>query len=286
MSPATNRFDANLQSDLAARYQKTLSSAAGVYGDAELAPHLDALARDGYVVLEGLIDAPTLSGIRDAVQPLLDLAGRNEFEGLKTQRVYTVIAKTLSCNLLAEHPLVLALLDRVLSPGYLLSQLQVINILPGEAQQSLHYDDAFYPFPRPRRPLGAATVWALDDFTGTNGSTQVIPGSHQWGDVAPADENDSRQLSCEMPAGSAVLFLGTLWHGGGANESPAPRLAVTAQYCEPYLRQQENFSLSIPPARVAECSEDIKRMLGYSIHSSFMGMVDGKHPKRLLEAYA
>ena len=86
-----------------------------------------------------------------------------------------------------------------------------------------------------------------------------------------------------MPAGSCVFFLGTLWHGGGANRSSQPRLAVTAQYCEPWLRPQEAFTLSISRAVVRAVSEDIRRMLGYSIHSPFIGQVDGMHPKRLLE---
>ena len=37
--------------------------------------------------------------------------------------------KTFACNPLVEHPLVLGLLDRILEPNYLLSQLQAINIL-------------------------------------------------------------------------------------------------------------------------------------------------------------
>jgi ectoine hydroxylase-related dioxygenase (phytanoyl-CoA dioxygenase family) len=85
-----------------------------------------------------------------------------------------------------------------------------------------------------------------------------------------------------MPAGSCVLFLGTLWHGGGANSSDRPRLAVTAQYCEPWLRPQEAFTLSVGPDIAPVLSEDIQRMIGYSIHPPFVGMVDGMHPKRLL----
>ncbi|AZD22428.1 hypothetical protein C4K24_3125 [Pseudomonas chlororaphis subsp. aurantiaca] len=40
----------------------------------------------------------------------------------------------------------------------------------------------------------------------------------------------------------------------------------------------------VDPAHVArQCSEHIQRMLGYSIHAPFMGMVNGMHPKRMLE---
>ncbi|WP_433461795.1 phytanoyl-CoA dioxygenase family protein [Spirillospora sp. CA-128828] len=81
-----------------------------------------------------------------------------------------------------------------------------------------------------------------------------------------------------MPAGSCVLFVGTFWHGGGANRSAAPRLAATAQYCQPWLRTQEAFTLSTSIDVVREVSEDIRRMLGYSIHPPFVGMVNGMHP--------
>jgi ectoine hydroxylase-related dioxygenase (phytanoyl-CoA dioxygenase family) len=85
-----------------------------------------------------------------------------------------------------------------------------------------------------------------------------------------------------MPPGSVVFFLGTLWHGGGANRTSAPRLCVTAQYCAPWVRQQENFSLSVSKERVKACSEHVQRMLGYSIYGPFMGFVDGMHPKRVI----
>ncbi len=63
---------------------------------------------------------------------------------------------------LATHPRILGLMDRLFEPGFLLSQSQIINILPGEAPQGLHHDDDFYRLPRPRQPLGAATVWATE----------------------------------------------------------------------------------------------------------------------------
>lgn len=93
----------------------------------------------------------------------------------------------------------------------------------------------------------------------------------------------SERAPVVMRAGSCVFFLGTLWHGGGANRSTQPRLAVTARYCEPWLRPQEAFTLSITRDTVRAVSEGIRRMLGYSIHPPFIGKVDGMHPKRLLE---
>ncbi|CAA0091442.1 putative protein [Zhongshania aliphaticivorans] len=269
--------------ETAKRYKKTFSDGLNQIDPDVLQKTLQTLDKNGYVIIPDVLSEQTLAEIKAAVEPMLNETGRNYFEGENTQRIYSVIAKTFACNDLVDHPLIMALLDSLFNPGYLLSQLQVINILPGEKQQPIHTDDAFYLIPRPRQPLGAATVWAINDFTADNGGTIVIPGSHQWGEEQPTQAQLQEQINCEMKAGSVVFFLGTLWHGGGANCSDQRRLAVTAQYCEGFCRSQENFSLSIPKDRVAKCSEDIKRLLGYSIFGPFMGMVDGKHPKRLLE---
>ncbi|KAA8887163.1 phytanoyl-CoA dioxygenase family protein [Nocardia colli] len=269
----------DLGGDLAGTYRRTASSGATI-DPALSAADLAAVQRDGYVILPDLLTPQELDEIRAAVAPLLDRRGRNDFEGHTTQRIYSVLNKTRACDRIADHPRVLALLDRLFLPNYLLSMLQVINILPGEQAQMLHTDDGFYPLPRPRAALGAATIWAIDDFTAENGATDIIPGSHLWAHRLP---EAAEREPVVMKAGSCVFFLGTLWHGGGANRSPKPRLAATAQYCEPWLRPQEAFTLSITRDTVRTVSEDIRRMLGYSIHPPFIGQVDGMHPKRLLE---
>ena len=280
-SPRPVRDLADLATDLAATHRATTSAGSRVdraIVDADLA----LLERDGYVVLRDLIDPSTCDAIRSDLAALLDPTGRNAFEGHRTQRVYSVLAKTRSVDRLVDEPRVLALLDRLLLPNHLLSQLQAINLLPGETAQLLHPDDAIYLVPRPRRALGAATIWAIDDFTAENGATVVVPGSHLWDDRREPADTDAFQ-SVTMRAGSCVLFLGTLWHGGGANGSSSARLAVTAQYCEPWLRPQEAFTLSIGRDLVATLSEDLIRLLGYSIHPPFIGMVDGMHPRRVLD---
>ena len=236
----------------------------------------------GYVIITELVSRETMAGIKAEVLQFLTHDGRNEFEGFKTRRIYSVIEKTLACNPLVDHPLILALLDTILMNNYLLSQLQAIDVYPGEVRQPLHHDDGFYPIPRPRAPFSAATIWAIDDFTEENGATLVIPGSHSWGNRQPGPDPDDLRPAV-MPAGSVVFFLGTLWHGAGANKSSEPRMAATAQYCEPWARQQENYSLAISRERARLCSSEIQTMLGYSMLFPFIGFVDGRDPKRLLE---
>jgi hypothetical protein len=275
--PVTTLDD--LKTDLAGRYKWTPSGGASVdtaLVDADMA----VLDRDGYVIWQNLLSADECRQIRDTVGPWLAHTGRNSFEGRRTQRIYSVLSRTRVCDRLVDHPRVLAVLDRLLMPNYLLSALQAINIQPGETAQLTHHDDGFYPIPRPRGPLAAATVWAIDDFTADNGATVLYPGSHRWGRRRPGPDDPS--LPAVMPVGSCVFFLGTLWHGGGANTTGRARLAITAQYCQPWLRPMEAFTLSIPRDTARTVSEDIRRMIGYSIHPPFVGAVDGLHPLRLL----
>lgn len=267
--------------DLARTHGFTRSeSAAGVDQALVDQQHKELLER-GYIILESLMSEDTVEALKIAAQPHLQKFGRNSFEGERTQRIYGLPEKVRAADAFIEHPLLLAHLDRLLQPNYLLSQAQIINILDDSPAQPLHIDDGFYPWPKPRSALSIATVFAIDDFTEDNGATVAIPGSHLWGENRFPEEGDTR-VKAVMPAGSCILFLGNLWHGGGENSSGASRLAFTAQYCEPYLRTQENYFLSVSKDTASAVSEDMRRMLGYSIHPPFMGMAEGVHPKRFL----
>ena len=268
--------------DHARKYRSTAGSQAGIEPDLK-ARCMAALERDGYTIIENVFDADKVARIRAASEPLFEHPGRNAFEGFRTRRLYSPLDDTRELDDIVEHPIALALLDELFDPNYLLSQLQVIDIAPGEAAQGIHVDDAFYPWPRPRPPLGAATIIAIDDFTPDNGATRVIPGSHTWGERYPTEEETAAAIPAVMPAGSMLFFLGTTWHSGGENRSDTARMAVTAQYCAPWCRPQESFLLSVSRERVATSSEHMQRLLGYSIHPPFMGFVHGMHPKRLLE---
>jgi ectoine hydroxylase-related dioxygenase (phytanoyl-CoA dioxygenase family) len=270
----------DLFTDLARRHRAGSDDGRQVDPDL-LAEDMAAIERDGYVVLPDLLTADELARARRTLEDLLGPMGRNNFEGHLTQRAYSLLGKTRITDRMIDHPRVLALLDRLLLPNYLLSQLQVIKILPGEKAQLLHADDLFYPVPRPRPALAAGTMWAIDEFTAENGATVLLPGSHRWGEGREPVESDPR-VPAVMSPGSCVFFLGNLWHGGGANVSDGPRMAVTAQYCQPWLRTQENFSLSVPRDTASRLSPVLRRMIGYSIHPPFVGAVNGMHPERVL----
>lgn len=250
--------------------------------------HEARLRSDGFTLIEDFATAADLAEVRAGLAPLLGAHhGRNSFEGLATERVYTLVARGKVFERLTAEPRLMAILDRFLQPGYLLTASQAICIYPGEQAQSLHSDDGFYRQPRPRPAISLSVIVAVDPFTDTNGATDIVPGTHGLSDaevaaLTPAEVAKTIRPMV-MPAGTAIVFQGTLIHRGGANRSDAPRLAFTNQYCEPWARTQENFYLGVPQHRVKAMSPRLQNLLGYNIWPPFMGQVTGSHPLKSLE---
>ncbi|HWW53539.1 MAG TPA: phytanoyl-CoA dioxygenase family protein [Acidimicrobiales bacterium] len=248
----------------------------------EVDPIVDALARDGYATVEGVLDRSTVGAIKGDLERVLASTptGRNGFEGFATKRVYRLFAKTRAFDEWAIHPVVLGVLGRVLGQSQL-SAPTGIEIGPGEPAQILHRDDSIYPLPEPHGEVVLNTMWALDDFTTDNGATHFAPGSHRW-EVGRRPRPDDPLVQTAMPAGGVAFYTGSIWHGGGANKTDEPRLGVILEYVAAWLRPQENHVIGVSPEVVATLPEKLQELLGYNIYPPFMGYVDGRHPRRFL----
>jgi ectoine hydroxylase-related dioxygenase (phytanoyl-CoA dioxygenase family) len=242
------------------------------------------LADDGYVVVSGMMTDAVVEAARADLGRILAATktGRNSFEGYSTQRVYALFAKTRTFDQAAIHPLLLDVLDRVLG-HYQLSAPVGIRIGPGEKAQVLHTDDMIYPIPQPHPPVVLNTMWPLDEFTCANGATRFIAGSHHWEPGRRPEDGDQVSVA-EMSPGSAMFYLGSLWHGGGANTTESARLGVILEYAAAWLRQQENHCLAVPQSTVRDLPERLAELLGYNIYPPFVGYVDGSHPRKVLSA--
>ena len=242
----------------------------------------DAIARDGYAILENYLSAEDVGAKRADLERVLakNPTGRNDFEGFSTQRIYALFAKTRTFDAQATDPLILGVVEHVLGPGFLLSAPVGISIGPGEKAQPVHRDDGVYPVARPHRELVVNTIWALDDFTEENGATVVIPGSHKWIDERPSE--GSSVVRAVMPAGSVMLFVGSIFHGGGANKTDRSRLGVILEFCAGWVRPQENHVLGVPREIVAGLDPRLQELLGYSV-LGLLGNVDGRTPKKYID---
>jgi ectoine hydroxylase-related dioxygenase (phytanoyl-CoA dioxygenase family) len=250
----------------------------------DLEAHADAIEKNGYTIIEDFMDAARLAEVRRVLGFYLGShTGRNPFEGHSTERVYTLVARGRVFWDIALDARVLALADRFLLPDCLLTASQAICIRPGEQPQDFHHDDTFYTVPRPRPMISISTIAAVDAFTPENGGTEIVPGSHRWGDDWRERAAQARAIAVTMPAGACVMFSGLLVHRGGGNSSNAPRLAFSNQYCQPWARQQENFLQGVPLEVARQMPRRLQEMLGYSIYAPFMGQLTASHPAKALE---
>jgi ectoine hydroxylase-related dioxygenase (phytanoyl-CoA dioxygenase family) len=110
------------------------------------------------------------------------------------------------------------------------------------------------------------TVWMLDDFTMENGATRMIPGSHRWG-TRPQDvlgdplAPHPDEVLLTGKAGSIAVMNAHMWHGGTANRTAVPRLALHAFYCRRDKPQQQYQKQLLRPETQAGLSTGLRQML-------------------------
>lgn len=240
---------------------------------------VDALTRDGGVVVADQVDHDIVDKIVGELRPHFDAEGesfQNDFNGYKTLRLSGILAISRTSAELIAHPRVTEVANAVLRPhceNYRIGSCTAIEIWPGEEAQVLHCDDSFYPIRIPDVEFQIGAMWALDDFTAENGATRVAPGSHGHLEMPAVDESDLVQAV--MSKGSVLFYLGSTVHGGGANRSDSPRTGLINTYSLGWLRQEENHYLTIPRGIADSYPEHVRRLMGYQAHGKYLGVYPG-----------
>lgn len=247
---------------------------------------VDALRRDGGVIVRnlvpvGLIDACTAE-LRLELERY-DESQRTDFSGAKTLRCGGVLRYAPTCAALIAHQMAVDVADAILLPScadYQIGSTTGIEILPGESDQQLHRDDTSYPIQVAGLELQIGVMWSFTDFTAENGATRVVPGSHRF--LRAWHRPDlSHWEQAVMPKGSALFYLGSTWHGGGANRSHSPRTGLINTYCLGWLRSEENHALEVPPQSARQYDKRVRRLLGYTTHGAghdLLGYYGGDDP--------
>jgi ectoine hydroxylase-related dioxygenase (phytanoyl-CoA dioxygenase family) len=252
---------------------------------------VDAGARvtqEGFAILEGAIEPALVAQLTGAIERCFDEFdvpfGPNEFLGTRTRRLFNLLARDPLFAHVPLHEAVLPVVEQVLDAECLLSSLTAIEMQPGETAQPLHADDGSIPLPKPHAPITCTAIWALTDFTEENGGTRIVPGSHQQ--RSPRRGDAPATLPTVMPAGSVLVYHGSLWHGGGANQSGVRRLAIVSNYCAGFLRQEECQLLALPREQVASFPPRLQALVGYGTYRGLLGHVDQHSPAEWLNPEA
>jgi ectoine hydroxylase-related dioxygenase (phytanoyl-CoA dioxygenase family) len=247
--------------------------------------HVGRIERDGYTIVEDAIGLDVVDSILDDLLRLEHDLGvvpaHNDFEGVRTTRVYNLLAHGPRFEQIPVHPAILPICERVLDPGLLVSSLSSIAIGPGETPQPIHADDQIIPLPKPHVATVCNTMWALTDFTEANGATRIVPGTHR-ADASPVFGQHYDSIAAEMPAGSVLVWHGSLWHGGGANRTTERRVGIAMNYCAGWVRQQENQQLGIPLDVIGGFEPRLQELCGFTPYHGLIGHIDKHSPASLL----
>ncbi|MEM1230053.1 MAG: phytanoyl-CoA dioxygenase family protein [Pseudomonadota bacterium] len=258
----------------------TLQSIAAAEPDrigATVAQLCAALDRDGACIALDLLSTAQCDALLRDFSPHLarqaagvdELGYRDGFHGTHTKRLHGLF----SCSpLMAEvltHPLLEQLsqsviVERGVARDVRLSNAELMVLEPGQQPQAFHRDDASWA--RAARlesqdVLISANI-ALTDFTARNGATVVVPGSQRWPEFRPIEAHETCQAI--MPRGSALLYLGSAIHAGGANDCNSARAGLYLGYVASWLRPLENQLVTNDPHDVLALPPRARELLDAS----------------------
>lgn len=217
-----------------------------------------ALDQRGYVILKELLDRKSLEKALAAFEEAaadqrLSCGGKES----GTRHPSNLLNRSRAFDELIAHPKVMAAIGHVLRRPFALSQFSGRDPLPGYGRQGLHAD--WVNRPSSETAWVVTVIWMLDEFTKTNGSTRVVPGTHRMPgqpqkNLGDPNARHPEELIVTGPAGAALIFNGHLWQRGTRNDSQCSRRALQAVY---WARE------AIPPhaAPLHDCPEALAPVL-------------------------
>jgi ectoine hydroxylase-related dioxygenase (phytanoyl-CoA dioxygenase family) len=223
----------------------------------------------GWVVLDSLIDRDLLAELRTRIFAVFEEEGERAGHEFRTEehahRLANLVDKGEVFRRAIVLPPLLEYVRHVLGPDIKLSSLNARSADPNtDVGQPLHVDMS--AIPDERGYWVCNTVWMLDDFTLENGPTRMVPGSHTWRQrpqdvLADPLAPHPQEVMLTGKAGTVAVMNAHLWHGGTANRSATPRLAMHAFYCRRDKPQQQYQKQLLRPDVQAALTPELRDIL-------------------------
>ncbi|MFL5537457.1 MAG: phytanoyl-CoA dioxygenase family protein [Longimicrobiaceae bacterium] len=230
-----------------------------------LAPELAAaLDERGFVVIPGAVADDAMPRLQAAYDDAVARAdGGDVGVGRTTTRVNDFVNRGPAFDDVYTWPPVLDACRRVIGRPFRLSALHARTLRAGAAAQELHAD---IPRDSDAWPM-VGLILMIDDFRADNGATRFVPGSHRWPGAPAGSAADllaphpGEVLACG-PAGSAIVFDASTWHGHTANTSGAPRRSLQATFIPRDGRAATDFAARMRPETLARLGPAARYLLG------------------------
>lgn len=286
-----NVLDAETTADLAARVQRLMDAErAAPYDPGPDAPSPDA-AGDWYSRIWELSDGEQRNLAHRLVEqrraefdtpwPVPDqdvcisfIHIPTFFDDGRSQRIFNLVNKDPAFGLLAEHPLVMAIVEDQLGLDAILLDASVNAVGPHTADGGWHVDSPLTQVgePLPNFTLSLQTVWMLDEFRRENGATHVGAGSHLTLRMPPNGHGAlERDVVLEAPAGSLAIWLSQTWHRHAANTTDASRRGVIMQYGRCWVKPFVDMRTPMTAEQAAKFSPRLRYMMGCNANPPVRG---------------
>jgi ectoine hydroxylase-related dioxygenase (phytanoyl-CoA dioxygenase family) len=217
----------------------------------------------GFVVIPGFLLSERLTQVCDAYDAVFSGATADEVhKGSTSTRISDFINRGPEFDELYVHETILAACCRTIRQPFKLSTMHARTVIPHASPQALHVD-----FPRDDRgwPM-VGFIIMLDEFHGENGSTRFVPGSHNWS-TCPGDTmkdltaDHESQLLARGPAGSVIIYNGSVWHGHAANQTSEPRRSLQGAYIRRDAERKLDLAARMRPDTLARLDSMTRYLL-------------------------
>lgn len=213
---------------------------------------VDGLLNDGFVVIPGPVSAAKLAQLAHSYDEAVSGAAADDIKvGSTTTRVSDFVNRRAEFDDLYLYPPILQACRLIIDQPFKLSTMHARTLRPRRPAQRLHVD---FPGDAQGWPM-VGFILMIDEFTLENGATCFIPGSQGMEAPPPAL---SPALACG-PAGSAIVFNGSIWHGHGANETVSSRRSIQGAY----IRRTETSGANLPARMQQETLDRIGPLAKY-----------------------
>lgn len=207
----------------------------------------------GFVVIPGPVAPPQLSRLAAVYDAAVSGADPADVGGGRTTtRVWDFVNRAPDFDGLYVYQPILDACCRIIGAPFHLSTMHAREVNPGAPAQDLHAD---YRRTTDGWPM-VGFIFMVDEFRRDNGATRFVPGSHRW-PHAPSDVMQDAtahyegQVSACGPAGSVVIYNGSVWHGHGDNQTNEPRRSIQGAYIRRDDKQGTNQAARMRPETLA-----------------------------------
>lgn len=223
------------------------------------------LHRDGFIVIPGPATPGGTERLSEVYDRVVSSADPADIRVASSTRVTDFVSRDSEFDSIYIFPPLLAACCQIIGRPFKLSGTRARTLEPGAPVEAMHVDV---------RPGGDAWpivgfILMVDAFDADNGATRFVPGTHRVPREPSESMNDCKsahedEALAHGPAGSMIVFNGSVWHSHTANRSPRRRRSLQGHFISRDARSSVDHAARVGPEMRARIGNVAKYVLEIS----------------------